>query len=82
MLVYFISVIWQLQYMGYGYLLLEAMPFRVSLLLKDNKVRSSWIAIAAWLPCLLLTQCLSCRFDSYCFNEDLFLVFLIVLPDS
>jgi len=53
--VYFISVIWQLKYMGYGYLLLEAMPFRVFLLLKDNKVRSSWIAIAAWLFCLLLT---------------------------
>lgn len=27
MRVYFISVIWQLKYMGYGYLLLEAMPF-------------------------------------------------------
>lgn len=34
--VYFISVIWQLKYMGYGYLLLEAMPFRVFLLLKDK----------------------------------------------
>jgi len=28
--VYFISVIWQLKYMGYGYLLLEAMPFLYS----------------------------------------------------
>lgn len=25
---------------------------------------SSWIAIAAWLSCLLLTKCFSCRFDS------------------
>ena len=34
MRVYFISVIWQQKYMGYGYLLLEAMPFRVDLSIK------------------------------------------------